>query len=504
MQTVAHISQLADGAITRAKVADTDIVIVRDGEFINAFGANCPHAGAPLAEGALCNHRLVCPWHKATFCARDGSLLEPPAFDGLIRYPVRIEGDDVLVSPEPIGSLPEPPQLDGRSVLILGSGAAGTSAAVALRDAGYFGRITMIGNEALEPYDRTVLSKFVLADMKPSEVPALRPDAYWTEHRIDRLDATIARVDTAARRVHLADATILNYDAAVLATGATANVPALPGANLRRVHTLRDRQDAAAIVAVATQGAHAVIVGSSFIGLEAASALLQRGVHVTVVSPEKVPFGRQFGPEIGAMFRRLHQSNGTVLRLGEEVEAIAGTDTADAVLLKGGERLPADFVILGVGVSPATGFVDGVRKARDGGILVDATLRAADGLYVAGDSACFPFAGDHLRIEHWRVAQQHAQVAALNIAGRTTHYDSVPFFWTYHFGKRFEYLGHAENWDRLHIDGELDDHRFVALQIRDETIVGVVACQRERTTAVLIERMRHPLTVSEAIALLRA
>jgi NADPH-dependent 2,4-dienoyl-CoA reductase/sulfur reductase-like enzyme/nitrite reductase/ring-hydroxylating ferredoxin subunit len=504
MQIVGRLSEFADGSINRAKIADVDIVIVRDGERVNAFGATCPHAGAPLAEGVLCNHRLVCPWHKATFCVRDGSLLEPPALDALTRYPVHIQGDNVLVSPAPINSLPKVPRLDGRLVLILGSGAAGTSAAVALRDAGFSGRITMIGNEALEPYDRTVLSKFVLADMKPSDVPPLRRDAYWTDHRIQRVDATIARVDATARRVHLADATVFNYDAAVLATGAVANVPTLPGVKLAGVHTLRNRQDAASIVAAATHGARTVIVGSSFIGLEAASALHERGVHVTVVSPEKVPFGRQFGPEIGAMFRRLHEANGTVFHLGAEVHGIAGTDKADAVVLKGGERLPADFVVLGVGVSPATGFVDGVRKARDGGILVDTTLRAADGLYVVGDGACFPFGGDHLRIEHWRVAQQHGRVAALNIAGQTIHYASVPFFWTYHFGKRFEYLGHAENWDRLHIDGDLDDQCFVALQMRGEDVVGVIACQREQTTAMLIERMRQRLTISEAIALLRA
>jgi NADPH-dependent 2,4-dienoyl-CoA reductase/sulfur reductase-like enzyme/nitrite reductase/ring-hydroxylating ferredoxin subunit len=503
MQVVGRLTEFGDPSITKAKVGDADLVIVRDGAVINAFAASCPHAGAPLAEGAVCNHRLVCPWHKATFRISDGAVLDPPALDALARHAVRIDGDSVLVSAEPIASLWEPPRLDGRTVLILGSGAGGTAAAVFLREAGFSGRITVIGQEALEPYDRTVLSKFVLADMKPSDVPALRRDAYWTTRRIDRKEATITRVDAAAHRVHLADGTVLDYDAAVLVTGATANVPKLPGATLTGVHTLRNRQDAASIVAVAAQGSRAVIVGSSFIGLEAASALHERGVHVTVVAPETVPFARQFGPEIGAMFRRLHEANGTVFRLGAEVERIGGTERVDSVLVKGGERLPADFVILGVGVSPATGFVDGVRKADDGGIVVDTTLRAADGLYVVGDAARFPFGTGHVRIEHWRVAQQHGRVAALNIAGVATHYDSVPFFWTYHFGKNFEYLGHAERWDRVHIDGELDDQRFVALQIRGEDVVGVVACQREYTTALLIERMRQPLTVSEAMDLLR-
>ena len=504
MQVVGNLAEFGDLSITKAKVRDADLVIVRDGAVINAFAANCPHAGAPLAEGALCHHRLVCPWHKATFDISDGSVLEPPALDALTRHAVRIEGDIVLVSPEPIAAVPKSPRFDGRTVLILGSGAGGTAAAVFLRQAGFSGRITMIGQEALEPYDRTVLSKFVLADMKLSDVPALRGDGYWTRHRIERKDATIARVDAAAHRVHLADGTVLDYDAAVVATGATAKVPPFPGAKLSGVHTLRNRQDAASIVAFAAQGSRAVIVGSSFIGLEAASALHERGVHVTVVSPETVPFARQFGSEIGVMFRRLHAANGTVFRLGTEVESIGGTDAVNSVVVEGGERLPADFVILGVGVSPAAGFVDGVHTTDDGGIVVDTTLRAADGLYVIGDAACFPFGAGHRRIEHWRVAQQHGRVAALNIAGVAARYDLVPFFWTYHFGKRFEYLGHGEGWDRMHIDGELDDQCFVALQIRGEDVVGVVACQREHVTALLIERMRQPLTVSDAVDLLRA
>jgi NADPH-dependent 2,4-dienoyl-CoA reductase/sulfur reductase-like enzyme/nitrite reductase/ring-hydroxylating ferredoxin subunit len=505
MQLVGLLSELRDPSITKAKVGDADVVVVRDGEAVSVFDANCPHAGAPLAEGALCNHRLVCPWHKATFSAHDGSILEPPALEGLARYVVRVvDGDKIFAShPDAVGAEPGVAPIDGRIVLILGSGAAGTAAAVALREAGFSGRITLIGNEAMEPYDRTVLSKFVLADMKPSDVPPLRRDAYWSTNRIDRLDAEITRVDAAARQVHLADATVLNYDAAVLATGATANIPTLPGLTLGGVHKLRTRQDAASIVADAKRGSRAVVVGSSFIGLEAASALHERGVQVTVVSPEKVPFERQFGTEIGLMFRRLHEANGTVFRLGAELVRVNGTEKADGVIVKGGERLPADFVVLGMGVSPATVFVDGVRKARDGGIIVDRALRAADGLYAVGDCAVFPYGGDHLRIEHWRVAQQHGRVAALNLAGVPSHYESVPFFWTYHFGLRFEYLGHAEQWDRLYIDGELADHRFVALQIRGEHVAGIIACQREQTTALLIERMRHPLTISEAIDLLR-
>jgi NADPH-dependent 2,4-dienoyl-CoA reductase/sulfur reductase-like enzyme/nitrite reductase/ring-hydroxylating ferredoxin subunit len=503
MQKIGRLSEFRDGTITKVNSGGQDIVIVRDGTSIHAFAAKCPHAGAPLEEGGICNHRLICPWHKATFLLKDGSVVEPPALDRIARYAIEIDGDQVLVSPDPIDTVPDVGRIDGRTVLILGSGAGGTAAAVALREAGFSGTITLIGEEALEPFDRTVLSKFVLNDMPASEVPPLRPPDFWRRQRVDRLEATIVGLDATGRKVRLSDGTVLDYDAAVVATGANANVPNIPGVSLSGVHTLRTRRDAAYIVASAGPEAHAVIAGGSFIGLEAASALRERGLDVTVVAPEPIPFERQFGPDIGSMFRRLHEAHGVRFRLQAKVEAFHGTETVEAVLIEGGERLAADLVVLGLGVTPATSFVDGVGKADDGGILVDGTLRAADGLYAVGDCASFPFNGDQIRIEHWRVAQQHGRIAAADIMGQVQHYDTVPFFWTYHFGKRFEYIGHPHGWDRLHVDGDLNDHRFIALQIQQDRVVGVVACQRERTTAILIERMREPLSVSEAIDLLR-
>jgi NADPH-dependent 2,4-dienoyl-CoA reductase/sulfur reductase-like enzyme/nitrite reductase/ring-hydroxylating ferredoxin subunit len=503
MSRVARLSELRDGGIVRVKAGDAELVIVRDGDVVSAFAAACPHAGAPLEEGAVCHRRLVCPWHKATFSLIDGSIVEPPALEPLTRYPVLIEGDDVLIAARAIEGEPDVERIDGRQMLILGSGAAGTAAAFALREAEFAGTITMIGEEAPEPYDRTVLSKFVLADMSPTDVPPLRRDADWKRLRIDRKEATIARLDAAGRRVHLSDGTEMGYDAAILATGATPNVPKIPGVALGGVHPLRSLQDAAFIVALARPGARAVIVGASFIGLEAASALRGRGVRVIVVAPETIPFERQFGPEIGAMFRRLHEANGTEFRFGAKVDRFEGTEVVDTVVLGSGERLPADLVVLGVGVSPTTTFVEGVRKAEDGGILVDASMRATDGLYVAGDSARFPYGGAHIRVEHWRVAQQHGRVAAANVAGLDRRFTAPPFFWTYHFGNRFEYIGHAEHWDRVHIDGDLESQRFVAFQVRDDAVAGVIACQREHATALLIERMREPLPLAEAIGLAR-
>jgi len=174
----------------------------------------------------------------------------------------------------------------------------------------------------------------------------------------------------------------------------------------------------------------------------------------------------------------------------------------DLVIVRDGESLHAFAAHCPHAGAPLV--VEGVRTSDDGGIVVDSTLRAGDGLYVVGDCASFPFYGEQVRIEHWRVAQQHGRIVAANIAHMSQHNQIVPFFWTYHFGKNVEYIGHPNGWDRVHLDGDLEEQNFIALQLRSEHVVGVIACQREHTTAILVERMREPLHVSEALDLLRA
>jgi NADPH-dependent 2,4-dienoyl-CoA reductase/sulfur reductase-like enzyme/nitrite reductase/ring-hydroxylating ferredoxin subunit len=502
VETRVPLTRLLEGTITKAMLGETGIVVIRTGDTVQAFGANCPHAGAPLEEGAVCNGRLVCPWHKGTFRIADGGLVEPPPLHGLTRYKVRIEANQAVVSDAPIAPPAPARRRHGRIAAIVGSGAAATSAAATLRQEGFDGRVLLIGEEALQPYDRTSLSKFVVAgEMKVADVPPLLEPADWTAMDIERLDTAVTRLDARARRIWLADGSVIDYDVSLLATGGIAKRPEVPGADLENVFTLRNVQDAAAIFATAAPGTDVVIIGSSFIGLEVASGLRARGVNVTVVAPERIPLARQFGNEIGAALRRLHEAKGVTFRLGANVIALEGDERVRAVVLKGGDRLPAGCVLLGVGVVPATGFVEGVEICQDGGIVVDASMRAAAGLFVAGDCARFPWRGERVRIEHWRVAQQHGRVAALGMLGQSARYAGVPYFWTYHYGANFEYLGHAERWDELHIDGDPDRQDFFGWQVAGGEVAGVIACGRQKATAVLIEHMRRPLMLSEARAI---
>jgi NADPH-dependent 2,4-dienoyl-CoA reductase/sulfur reductase-like enzyme/nitrite reductase/ring-hydroxylating ferredoxin subunit len=502
MKTTLQLTDLAEGTATKIMLGETAVLLIRDGNSVRAFGAKCPHAGAPLEGGAICNGRLICPWHKATFQIEDGALLEPPALDGLTRYPVSIDQDSVTISSRALPAPRPAKATHDRVAAIIGSGAAGAAAASALRFGGFDGQVLLIGNEAEQPYDRTALSKFVVAgEMKPEEVPPLREGNDWDGLDVRRLATTVSRLDAATRRITLADGSLLTYDTALLATGGIPKRPFLPGISLPGIYTLRSLPDAAAILAAAQFGQTLVIIGSSFIGLEVACGLRRRGIGVTVVSPEAIPFERQFGAEIGAQFRRIHEANGVTFCLETEVTALEGRDQVHRVVLKDGRRLETDGVIIGTGVTPATDFVEGVQKAEDGGIFVDAAMRAADRLFVAGDCARFPYQGQTVRIEHWRVAQQHARVAALGMMGVQARYEGVPFFWTYHYGKRIEYLGHAKKWDGLHIDGQLDAMDFIAFQVAQGRVAGIIACGRETATARLIDPMRAGLSLAEARAI---
>jgi NADPH-dependent 2,4-dienoyl-CoA reductase/sulfur reductase-like enzyme/nitrite reductase/ring-hydroxylating ferredoxin subunit len=501
VQITVNLSDLAEVRITKAMLGETPVVLIRVGDAVRAFGGECPHAGAPLEEGAICNGRLICPWHKATFRIDDGALVEPPALDALTRYDVRIDRDRVTISSEALAPPSPARRVRGRIAAIVGSGAAGAAAASALREGGYDGRVLLIGPEALQPYDRTALSKFVVAgEMAPADVPPLRAHNDWQALDVEQIDATVTRLDAGAKTIHFADGETLAYDTALIATGGAANRPKLPGIGLQNVRTLRNIYDAEAILAEAGPGANVVVMGSSFIGLEAASALRQRGANVAVVGPETIPFARQFGDRIGTMVRRLHEANGVSFHLGTEIVRLDGDDRVREAVLKNGTRLAADCVVVGAGVAPVTDFVNGVEKAKDGGILVDAGMRAAESLFVAGDCARFPYHGNRVRIEHWRVAQQHARVAAQGMIGNAATYEGVPFFWTYHYGKNIEYLGHADHWDELHIDGDIEAQDFAAFQMLDGIVAGVVACGRETATARLIESMRSNLTLAQARA----
>jgi len=433
------------------------VVVVRRGEEILAVGATCTHYGGPLAEGLVVGNTIRCPWHHACFDLRTGLPERPPARDPIACYAVKREGGRIRVGARREIAAPPAPGGAPRAVAIVGAGAAGESAAESLRREGYAGEILLVGADDSPPVDRPNLSKDYLAGTAPEEWMPLRPPSFYDEHRIElMLGAKVATLDVAGRALALADGRRRTWDALLLATGADPIRLAVPGADLPHVRTLRTLGDSRAIIALAqAQGArNAVIVGASFIGMEAAASLRARGVSVHVVAPEAQPFARTLGPELGAFLRRVHEEHGVVFHLGETVARV----DAAAVTLSGGGTVPADLVVVGIGVRPAIALAESAGLALDRGVVVDEHLQTSvAGVYAAGDIARFPDAhtGDRVRIEHWAVAQRMGRIAALNMLGRKVPFSSAPFFWTTQYDVTVSYVGHAERWDRIDVAGDI-------------------------------------------------
>ncbi len=491
--------ELPLGSKRVVKVGETEILLIHCEAGVVAVQSKCPHAGGPLEEGAVCNGRLICPWHMGTFALPGGELLEPPAMEPLKSYRVQVRNEGIFVGDEPNAVSPGPTTPFGRDqlFLIVGAGAAGSMAAATLRERHYTGRIVVVDPVKEEPVDRTQLSKDGLAGKIPLDGIGLDT---FSKAKIDRVYASVNAFSAARREVGLNDGTTIQFDRALIATGGIPKRLDVPGAEL--AHTIRHVQDVKRIHEVLEGEREVVILGGSFIALEAASALVEKGHQVTVAAKEQSPFAKQFGDRAAAALKQLHESHGTNFRLGIEILAL----TAEGVEIRNGstsETLRADAVIAGVGVTPALDFSHDLPIADKGGIRVDASLRAAANVWVAGDIA----AVDNHRIEHWRVAQQHGRVAAISMMGNETQCTGVPFFWTYHFGKRIDYLGASEEWDEIVFDGDPEEMKFIAFYLKHERgeriVQAILSCERESETAMFAEMMRSPVTLAQAQCLVQ-
>ena len=486
---VSQVGDLRNGQMKEVTAGETKILLSRIAGVFYAVGAMCPHYETSLAEGVLCGDRVVCPWHKSVFRVTDGALLDPPALDALPRYQVAVAGSDVVVTlPARNGSAAKTQaEADDRHFGIVGAGAAGVAAACALREFGFKGRVSLISQESEPPYDRTKLSKeFLSGNAGPDQLP-LRAPEFFEAQKIERVTKRVQDVLAGESSLAFADGTRMQCNALLVAPGSKAKRLPIPGADLGGVFTLRTQADAEAILSAAQPGVRTVVIGGSFIALEVASCFGLRKMPAIVVVPDEAPFANKFGLEVGKIFQAWHEAHGIEFRTTAKVASFAGTGVVREVVLESGERLPADLVIVGVGVAPATEVVKGVEKQDDGGIVVDEFLRAGGAVYVAGDSAVV----NGTRIEHWRVAEQHGRTVAANLLGREEAYTGVPYFWTNHFGSRFDYLGHAEEWEETVLQrGDESKPEFISFYLKDGKVAAAVACKRDREIAALHELLR--------------
>lgn len=498
--TVAKINEFADGQMKQVSANGAEVLLARVGGEFHAVGAYCTHYGAPLAKGALSGDRVVCPWHHACFNVTTGDLQEPPAFDALPCYEVKVENDQVIVRVPEGGPDRRTPGMskrdarDERLFVLVGGGAAGYAAAQTLRADGFTGRLVLITRENRLPYDRPNLSKeYLQGNAEPAWLP-LRPEDFFAEHDIEVVKGKeIELIDASKKSINFADGRSLLCDAVLVATGAEPRKLPFQLESQENVFLLRSYDDSDAIIAAAEKGKRAVVIGASFIGMEVASSLTARGCDVTVVAPDAVPFQRILGAKIGRALQDLHVEHGVKFKLGASVAGFTGAKKVDAVTLQNGERLDADLIVVGVGVKPATSLLKGVTLHRDGGVFVDEHMRAADGVYAAGDIACFPYpplGGERLRIEHWRTAMQQGRIAAHNMAGKEVSYDGVPFFWSRQFDVGLLYVGHVNQWDEILYQGDVSARNFLAFYAKDSRVLAVAGMNRHRELAAIEELMR--------------
>ncbi|MEJ8825325.1 FAD-dependent oxidoreductase [Variovorax humicola] len=473
------LEHVADGAMLSGQIDGEDALLLRQGNAFYAIGAQCTHYHAALADGLICGHSLHCPMHHSQFDIRSGSALCAPALDDLPTWRVeQVDGrvfarERIVAAPRSRKNAP----LD--DVVIIGGGGAGLAAADRLRREGYEGRLTMLSADVDPPYDRPNLSKDFLAGTAQADWMPLKPGDWYSEQRIDlRLNTRVEAIDVAARQLRVADGPACVFGALLLATGADPVQFVVPGAAMGQVLSLRNFADSRAIVARAASARSALVIGASFIGLEVAASLRGRGLEVHVVAPDAVPMQRVLGPELGTFVRDLHTSHGVIFHLGTTVTRV----DRERASLADGTVIEADLIVAGVGVQPSVVLAEQAGLAVDRGVSVDAYLQtSAPGIFAAGDIARWPdpHSGERIRVEHWALAQRQGQVAALNMLGRRQPFDISPFFWSQHYDVTIQYVGHAERWNAIEMDGSLSARDCSVRYSQGDHVLAVATIGRD-------------------------
>jgi NADPH-dependent 2,4-dienoyl-CoA reductase/sulfur reductase-like enzyme/nitrite reductase/ring-hydroxylating ferredoxin subunit len=468
-----------DGEMLLGHAFGEAVLVARRGDDFFGIGATCTHYGGPLTKGLMVDCTVHCPWHHARFDLRTGEAIAAPALNNVACYKIEKRGERFCVIGKIDKRAARRPRSAPPSVVIIGAGAAGSAAAEMLRREGYDGPVTLIGADEFLPYDRPNLSKDYLAGSAPEEWIPLRPPEFYREQKIDALtNTTVTAIDSKAKRVTLSDGRSLVFGTLLVATGAQPVHLTIPGADLPHVCYLRTLTDSRRIIEWAKSARRAVVIGSSFIGLEVAWSLRERKLEVAVVGRDSVPLQKVLGTEMGNLVRETHEAHGVKFHLGRTQAAIHDK----YVQLDDGTKLDCDLVVVGIGVRPNTHLAEQAGIATDNGVLVNEYLETnAPGIFAAGDIARWPDPrAGRIRVEHWVVAQRQGQTAARTMLGAREPFTIPPFFWSNHFDLHIHYVGHSSQGDKATVAGDLKAKEASISFRSDGKLSAVASVGRDR------------------------
>lgn len=515
---VCNFSDLKDGQMKEVSFENEGkVVVYRLGDAVHATSAFCTHYGAPLVKGVLAaDGRVVCPWHGACFNICTGDIEDAPAPSALYSFKTHIADGKVLVTADVTRTLKanasRPPKLlsagavpAGKGVVIIGGGAGAFHAIESLREHGYSGSITVLSKEMYAPIDRTKLSKALITN--PAKIEWRSASDLKIRYGTTlRLGVTVTSVDTSTKQVIFEGGKeSVPYDKLILATGGTPRRLPIEGGGLENVYTFRGIEDAKKVDADAQEGKRMVVTGSSFISMELVVAVAKRKLaSIDVIGMEEFPFESVLGKEVGNGLKKYHESQGVKFHMRTKVDKIVASENnpsqASGVVVNG-QIIPADFVVMGVGVAPATEFLkqSGFALEKDGGIKVDEYLRVLEhtDVYAIGDIAWYPQVGtgESRRIEHWNVASNQGRAVGMTISGKPQPFVKIPVFWSAQ-GQQLRYCGTGAGYEDVIIKGDPGEMKFIAYYVKGNCVVAVASMQNDPVVSKASELLRLGLMPS--------
>ncbi|KAI6039787.1 hypothetical protein EDC04DRAFT_1612968 [Pisolithus marmoratus] len=543
---VCNLSDLKDGQMKELSFENEGkVVVYRLGDAVHATSAFCTHYGAPLAKGVLAaDGRVICPWHGACFNVCTGDIgkanisgdhrfsyriisEDAPAPSALYSFKTHVADGKVFVTADVTRTLKanasRPPKLlstgtvpVSKGVVIIGGGAGAFHAIESLREHGYSGNITVLSKEMYAPIDRTKLSKALITDAAKIEWRSAS-DLKIRYGTTLRLGVTVTSVDTSVKQVIFEGGKeSISYDKLILATGGTPRRLPIDGADLENVYTFRGVEDAKKVDADAQEGKRMVVIGSSFISMELVVAVSKRKLaSIDVIGMEEFPFESVLGKEIGKGLKKYHESQGVRFHMKTRADKIVASESnpsqASGVVVDG-QTIPADFIVMGVGVAPATEYLkqSGFALEKDGGVKVDEYLRVpghAD-VYAIGDIAWYPQTGtgESRRIEHWNVASNQGRAVGMTICGKPQPFVKIPIFWSAQ-GQQLRYCGTGAGYEDVIIKGDPGEMKVQSLACLSVTSFKIVpqfiAYYVKAHRVVAVASMQNDPAVSKASELLR-